>query len=61
MKLGFLELPPTERSLYIEQAAIRRNLSPVVIDGKRPPFSTPNTTDPLTSPHPTDSLATTPM
>jgi len=32
MKLNFLELPPAERRLYIEQAAIRRNLSPVVIE-----------------------------
>jgi hypothetical protein len=32
MKLGFLELPPGERRLYIEQAAARRNLSPVVLE-----------------------------
>lgn len=32
MKLGFLELPPGERRLYIEQAAIQRNLSPVVLE-----------------------------
>jgi hypothetical protein len=32
MKLGFLDLPPEERRLYIEQAATRRNVSPV----KRP-------------------------
>jgi hypothetical protein len=32
MRLGFLELPPAERDLYIEQAAIRLNLSPVVIE-----------------------------
>jgi hypothetical protein len=32
MKLSFLELPPKERSLYIEQAAIRQNVSPVVIE-----------------------------
>ncbi len=28
MKLGFLELPPGERRLYMEQAALRRNVSP---------------------------------
>ncbi len=32
MKLGFLELAPGERGLYIEQAAIRRNVSPVLIE-----------------------------
>jgi len=32
MKLGLMELPPEERRLYIEQAAIRLNLSPVVIE-----------------------------
>jgi hypothetical protein len=32
MKLGFLELPPDERRLYIEQAALRRDLSPVVME-----------------------------
>jgi len=32
MKLGFFVLPASERNLYIEQAAIRRNVSPVVIE-----------------------------
>ena len=32
MKLGFLDLPADERRLYIEQAAIRRNVSPVVLE-----------------------------
>jgi hypothetical protein len=32
MKLGFLALPEDERHLYIEQAAVRRNLSPVVLE-----------------------------
>src|SRR5947209_17296475 len=32
MKLGFLELPADERRLYIEQAAVRRNASPVVLE-----------------------------
>jgi hypothetical protein len=32
MKLRFLEVPPGERGLYIEQAAIRRNLSAVVLE-----------------------------
>lgn len=32
MKLGFLALPAEERRLYIEQAATRRNLSPVIIE-----------------------------
>ena len=32
MKLEFLELPEDERRLYIEQAAIRRNLSPVILE-----------------------------
>jgi hypothetical protein len=32
MKLRFLELSADDRRLYIEQAAIRRNLSPVVLE-----------------------------
>lgn len=32
MRLGFLELPESERRLYIEQAAVRRNLSPVILE-----------------------------
>src|SRR5277367_679099 len=32
MKLGFLELAAEERRLYIEQAAIRRNVSPVIME-----------------------------
>ncbi len=32
MKLGFLELSDNERRLYIEQAAIRRGLSPVILE-----------------------------
>ena len=32
MKLAFLELPADERRLYIEQAAVRRNVSPVVLE-----------------------------
>ena len=32
MKLEFLTLPEGERRLYIEQAAIRRNLSPVILE-----------------------------
>ena len=32
MRLGFLELPADERRLYIEQAAARRNLSPVILE-----------------------------
>ena len=32
MKLGFLELPADERRLYIEQAATRRNVSPVILE-----------------------------
>ena len=32
MKIGFLELPPEERRLYIEQAALRRNVSPVILE-----------------------------
>ncbi len=32
MKLAFLELPDDERRLYIEQAALRRNVSPVVLE-----------------------------
>jgi Nucleotidyl transferase AbiEii toxin, Type IV TA system len=32
MRLAFLELPPDERRLYIEQAAIRRNVSPVILE-----------------------------
>ena len=32
MRLEFLQLPAEERGLYIEQAAVRRNLSPVLIE-----------------------------
>ncbi len=32
MRLGFLGLPADERRLYIEQAATRRNLSPVLLE-----------------------------
>ena len=32
MKLNFLALPDDERRLYIEQAAIRRSLSPVIME-----------------------------
>ena len=32
MRLGFLELPADERRLYLEQAAIQRNVSPVVLE-----------------------------
>lgn len=32
MKLAFLTLPEDERRLYIEQAAVRRSLSPVVLE-----------------------------
>ena len=32
MKLAFLQLPADERRLYIEQAAIRRNVSPVIME-----------------------------
>lgn len=32
MKLAFLDLPPEQRRLYIEQGAIRRNVSPVVLE-----------------------------
>src|SRR6202522_3798988 len=32
MKLHFLELPADERRLYIEQAAIQRNISPVLLE-----------------------------
>ena len=32
MKLGFLSLPQDERRLYIEQAAIQRDISPIVLE-----------------------------
>jgi len=32
MKLGFLKLPKGEQRLYIEQAAIQRNITPVVME-----------------------------
>lgn len=32
MKLSFLELPTDERRLYIEEAAARRGVSPVVLE-----------------------------
>ena len=32
MKLGFLTLPEKERRLYIGQAALRRNVSPVILE-----------------------------
>lgn len=35
MKLDFLMLSEKERRLYIEQAAVRRNLSPVVLEAVR--------------------------
>jgi hypothetical protein len=32
MRLSFLTLPADERRLYIDQAAVRRNVSPVVLE-----------------------------
>lgn len=32
MRLNFLQLPPADRNLYFEQAAARRNLSPVILE-----------------------------
>jgi hypothetical protein len=32
MRLAFLELPADERRLYMEQAALRRNVSPVILE-----------------------------
>lgn len=32
MKLRFLELPPGDRRLYIEQAAIQRDVSAVIVE-----------------------------
>jgi hypothetical protein len=32
MRLSFLALPPDERHVYIDQAAIRRNISPVLLE-----------------------------
>ena len=32
MNLAFLELPPDERRVYVEQAAVQRNISPVVME-----------------------------
>jgi hypothetical protein len=32
MRLGFLELPANERRRYIEQAVLRRNVSPVILE-----------------------------
>lgn len=32
MKIDFLKLSPTERNLYIEQAAIQKNVSPVIME-----------------------------
>lgn len=32
MKLGFLELSSDERRLYFEQAAIQRNVSPIIME-----------------------------
>jgi len=32
MNLDFLKLPSNERRLYIEQAAIQRNISPVIME-----------------------------
>ena len=32
MRLRFLELPADDRRVYIEQAAIRRNVSPVLLE-----------------------------
>lgn len=32
MRLNFLQLPPEERGLYFERAALKRNLSPVILE-----------------------------
>ena len=32
MRLSFLALPPDERRLYFEQAALRRNVAPVILE-----------------------------
>lgn len=32
MRLGFLDLPDDERRLFISQAAVQRNISPVVLE-----------------------------
>jgi hypothetical protein len=32
MELSFLSLPEKERRLYIEQAALRRNVSPLILE-----------------------------
>ena len=32
MNLKFLQLPEAERKLYIDQAAIQRNVSPIVFE-----------------------------
>jgi hypothetical protein len=32
MRLAFLELPSEDRRLYIEQAAIQRDVSPVILE-----------------------------
>ena len=32
MRLGFLELPAVERRVYFEQASIKRNVSPVILE-----------------------------
>lgn len=32
MNLGFLELPPDERRLYFEQAALQKNISPLILE-----------------------------
>ena len=32
MELSFLTLPEKERQLYIEQAALRRNVSPLILE-----------------------------
>ena len=41
MKLAFLQLPAEERRLYIEQAATRRNVSPVIMEKKTGPPTFP--------------------
>ncbi len=32
MRLNFLQLPPEERRLYFDQAALRKGLSPVILE-----------------------------
>jgi hypothetical protein len=52
MKLAFLELPAEERRIYIDQAAIRRNVSQPLIHQHYPGLASYGRNPPLLAPTP---------